>query len=121
MGLGGRVQAGDCMKPLILPLRTYSLANEREHWTVRAKRAKGQRNVAAMMMPKVSIPCTIRLTRISPGTLDSDNLAISQKHVRDGIADKLGIDDRDPRVTWEYAQERSAPKVYAVRVEVVDK
>jgi len=31
----------------------------------------------------------------------------------------LGIDDRDPRVTWTYAQRRGKPKQYAVEVEVI--
>lgn len=35
---------------------------------------------------------------------------------RAGVADALGIDDRDPRVTWRYAQEKA--KGYAVRVEI---
>ena len=36
--------------------------------------------------------------------------------VRDGIADALGIDDRDKRITWRYGQQRGAPLQYAVRV-----
>jgi len=35
-----------------------------------------------------------------------------------GIADALGIDDRDPRVSWRYAQRRGEPKVYAVEVSI---
>lgn len=54
----------------------------------------------------MSLPCVVRLTRLSPGTLDDDNLRGALKAVRDGVADRLGVDDRDPRVTWEYAQER---------------
>jgi hypothetical protein len=45
--------------------------------------------------------------------LDDDNLAAGFKSVRDGIADALGIDDRDPRVTWAYAQQRGEPKTYS--------
>jgi hypothetical protein len=48
--------------------------------------------------------------------MDSDNLAIAAKSLRDGVADKLGIDDGDPRITWAYAQEKS--KGYAVRIEI---
>jgi len=40
------------------------------------------------------------------------------KHPRDAIAEALGIDDRDPRVLWEYAQERGGVGVYGVRVEI---
>ena len=63
-------------------------------------------------------PLTVTMTRIAPRELDSDNLAISFKHVRDGIADWLGVNDNDKRVTWKYAQERGAPKHYAARVEI---
>ena len=90
-----------------MPIRTYSIANERLHWRTRAKRAKVQRSAARMLCPAdLVLPLTIRIVRVSPRELDSDNLAISAKHVRDGIADRLGIDDRDPRVTWVYAQAR---------------
>jgi hypothetical protein len=37
--------------------------------------------------------------------MDSDNSIGSLKSVRDGVADALGIDDGDPRLTWEYRQE----------------
>jgi hypothetical protein len=59
----------------------------------------------------------ITLTRIGPGTLDSeDNLAGGFKAVRDGIADALGVNDRHPRLRWFYGQERGGPRVYGARV-----
>lgn len=58
----------------------------------------------------------VTITRLSARELDSDNLESSQKAVRDGVADALGIDDRDPRVTWLYAQEKA--KGYAVRITI---
>lgn len=58
------------------------------------------------------------LTRIAPRELDGDNLQSSLKACRDGVADWLGVDDRDPRVTWSYAQRRGAPHYYAVEVQV---
>jgi len=61
----------------------------------------------------------ITLTRIAPRRLDpGDNLNSSMKAVRDGIADALGIDDGDARLTWKYAQRKGNPKEYAVEVEV---
>lgn len=103
-----------------LPLRLQSLANIRKHWTGRARLAKDQRALA-LMATRGRITCLtptgrVRITRIGPRTLDTDNLAISAKHVRDGIADAFGLDDADPRFAWEYAQERR--KTYGVRVEV---
>jgi len=113
-----------------IPIRTVSEANAHEHWRVRQKRAKAQRELAgfaclarASAMHRagramVSGGLIVNLTRIAPRPLDSDNNVGSGKHLRDGIADALGIDDRDPRVTWEYAQERGGVGVYGVRVEI---
>ena len=61
-------------------------------------------------------PCVITITRIGPRKLDSDNLAGSAKHVRDGVADWLGIDDGDERLTWEYAQRSGGAGVYACEI-----
>ena len=58
----------------------------------------------------------IELTRLAPRRLDSDNLAGSCKHIRDGIADWFGVDDGDARYQWAYAQEKS--KEYGVRVTI---
>lgn len=107
-----------------LALQTVSETNAHEHWRDRSKRANLQRRFAAFSLraqPRVppAPPCTVRLTRIAPRALDSDNAVGALKHVRDGVADWLGIDDRDPRVTWLYGQERGKPKTYAVRVEVM--
>jgi len=104
-----------------LPLRTVSETNAREHWAARAKRAKEQRGIACSFTAFAfehwgNIPLTITLTRIGPRKLDSDNLAASLKHVRDGIADALGMDDGDERLTWAYAQEKG--KEYSVRVRI---
>jgi hypothetical protein len=62
----------------------------------------------------------VTLTRIAPRPLDLDNLAMSQKGVRDELAVVLGLpDDRDGYwVTWRYGQRRGEPKQYAVEVEI---
>lgn len=103
------------MIELTLPLKLVSGANAREHWSSRAKRAKSHRQ-ACIMVPVHSLPCVVTLTRLGPRALDTDNLAISAKHTRDGIADRLGVNDNDPRVEWRYAQEKS--KAYGVRVQI---
>jgi hypothetical protein len=106
----------------LLPVRTMSEANVREHFAKKAKRARHQRSVAAgvcgVELQRPTLPCVVRLVRVSPRPLDTDNLQRSCKAVRDGIADWLGVDDRDPRVHYLYDQEKGAPKHYAVRVEV---
>lgn len=62
----------------------------------------------------------VRITRISPGTLDTDGLAAACKQVRDGVADALGINDAQPDGWWRYAQAKGAKGVYGVRVELLE-
>lgn len=102
------------MITVTLPLRIVSTPNVREHWTRRHKRAQAHRK-AALLVPRAGLPCTVKLIRIGLKLLDGDNLQAGMKALRDGIADRLGVDDADPRVTWEYAQEQGE---YAVRVEI---
>jgi crossover junction endodeoxyribonuclease RusA len=113
------------MKLLVmLPLRTVSEANTHGHWRTKAKRVKMQRTTARMMLTLDKRWCAkqnhfdVRLTRIAPKKLDSDNLAISNKAIRDGIADAIGIDDGSSKFSWEYRQETGRPKEYAVKVEI---
>lgn len=112
------------MIEIILPIHTQSEANIREHWAVKAKRNKAHRRTAwaytrdATLGRTLPDKMTIRLTRIAPRRLDTDNLARSFKAAADGIADALGIDDGDPRLTWLYAQQKGKPKQYEVKVEI---
>lgn len=105
-----------------VPVRTVSTLNVREDWRRRADRAREHRNTAWMMLRAMhstpAVPCTVLMTRVAPRPLDDDNLRGALKAVRDGIADWLGVDDRDPRVKWEYGQRKGAIKFYAVDVEV---
>jgi hypothetical protein len=107
-----------------LPIKIESSLNLREHWRTRANRNSSHRAAAFISLrgmtkwrPEV-LPCTVTLTRIAPRELDDDNLAGGFKSVRDGVADWLGVDDRDRRIAWVYRQERGAPKHYAARVEI---
>jgi len=100
------------------PLKIESTLNKREHWGARATRAKIHREAGFLCAPReFALPCRITLTRIAPRALDDDNLAGGFKSVRDGIADRLKVNDRDPRIQWCYSQERGKPKDYRVRVE----
>lgn len=105
-----------------IPVRAVSLANVREHWRRRSDRARAHRSTAILSLRaakvEASMPCTVLLTRVAPRALDDDNLRGALKSVRDGVADWLGVDDRDPRVTWEYGQRKGPVKFYAVDVEV---
>lgn len=106
------------MKTFTLPIRLESLANKRWHYMRRAKYAKSVRMAAKLACPDFELPCVVTMTRIAPRALDDDNLASACKNLRDGIADKLGIDDRDSRVMFVPKQRRGKPKEYAVEVQL---
>lgn len=102
-----------------LPLKTVSEANRasHEHWSKRHKRAREQRAVSRLFFAnKVASyrshlagggGVLVSMIRIAPSSgLDDDNLRSSLKAVRDGIADALGSDDRNPKILWEYSQTR---------------
>lgn len=64
-------------------------------------------------------PLVVTVTRVYPGRgLDPhDNLPGACKHVVDAIARWLGRDDRDPSITWRYAQ-RSCGKDVGVGIRI---
>lgn len=96
---------------ITIPLRTSGGLNNREHFAVRAKRVRKEREAAAWMLKaakKPQLPCSVLLTRVAPSNgLDDDNLAGSLKSVRDEVARWLGVDDRDRvQVRYRYTQRR---------------
>lgn len=108
------------MRPLsfVVPVKTASTSNLREHWAVKAKRTDAQKRAArAKCPPWTSGPLlVVTLTRVAPRALDDDNLRGALKSVRDGVATWLKVDDASPLVRWEYAQEKGGEP--AVRVDV---
>lgn len=113
-----------------IPLKTISVANSREHWAFKAKRVKRERHVTLFAALEAGskrwadnlLPCVVTLTRRGGQMLDTDNLHSALKACRDSIAEVLGVDDADPRVTW-VVQQRSARRIgrqveYAVEVEI---
>lgn len=107
--------------PLELPLRLYSSANDRVHPLKRYRQHKAHRNairnaVHPALLPK--LPAIVTITRIGPRKLDTDNLAISAKAVRDALAELWGVDDGSDLYDWRYAQESAGWGVYRVRIEV---
>lgn len=111
------------MLTITLPIKITSPANgSHGHWASDAKRRKDQRTITKwglMGAPRPPLPVVVTLTRIGVRDLDSDNLAGGFKSVRDEVAAWLGCGDstRDP-ITWQYTQERGAPRQYAVRITV---
>jgi hypothetical protein len=112
-----------------IPIHTVSESNMAEHWTVKAKRAKKQREAAYLFaLQSIGMVClspngrlTITLTRIAPRKLDDGNNSVSMKHAQDGLCDALGIDDGDEILSWVYAQRRGKAKEYAVEVQIQPK
>lgn len=109
---------------LVIPVKTISEANQREHWGAKLRRKKAQQKLIkqywqiVVRRRVIALPCTVRLVRIGPRRLDPDNLAGSFKHCQDAIAAVIGIDDGDERIKWEYAQEPAGKRVYQVRIEI---
>lgn len=104
---------------IVVPIRTVSGLNAREHWRARHRRVSNERGAVAWMLRGKAtppLPCTVRLTRSAPSNgLDDDNLAGALKAVRDQVAEWLGVDDKDrSRVRYVYAQRRGP---WAVEIE----
>jgi hypothetical protein len=110
------------MIKVLLPIKVVSVANLREHWSKRSARAKTHRSTARLMLTQwglhPELPVTVMFTRLGPKLLDGDNLQSSCKAARDGVADWLGLDDADPRITWKYGQQQGKAGVYGLIVEV---
>lgn len=110
------------------PLKTWSEANSRVHYMVRSKRRKQQRGTTSLVVAAelairgrdLKPPVVVTIVRLGPSPgLDDDNLAMSQKAVRDGIADAFGLDDGDSRFTWRYEQRRAKAWGVEIRIEAV--
>lgn len=99
-------------------LKLSSKLNQRVHWATKARAAKAERTTAYLVTRSHPLPCVVTITRIGPATLDNDNLAGACKSVRDGIADRLGIDDRSDAVVWRYAQRKAGRRVYGVEIDI---
>jgi hypothetical protein len=102
-------------KSVFVNLRTPSLCNLREHWSERQRRARSQRETIYFELYehlwgcRPGLPAVVTLTRFYRSLpLDDDNLRGALKSVRDGVADYFGVDDGDPRIRWDYAQEKGS-------------
>lgn len=122
----------------ILPIKTVSEINCSEHWSKKHKRHKLQQFFVRQLFiheaTEITLPCEIKLTRLSPRQMDCDNLPTSMKYIKDEIAEHLtgkggyyitkkghvkaikGHADNDKRITWSYHQEKY--KILAVKIEI---
>lgn len=122
-----------------IPLKTVSESNVREHWHKRAQRHTLQQMIVRSLFVKVlepiPLPCTVKMIRLSNKRIDSDNLQMAFKWVRDQLGEclipeerKFYIDkkgktrelkgrcDDNPMIKWEYDQEKS--KEIGIRIEI---
>ncbi len=101
------------MTAVRVPQLVPSSLNSREHWRVKAARVKRERAMVRLVLSARTpppLPVTVTLVRCAPRLLDSDNAVGAMKAARDQVAEWLGVDDRDPRVTWRVRQQK-APKL----------
>lgn len=125
----------------ILNIKTVSESNCSDHWTKKSKRHKQQqffvRNKFNIESPKITLPCTIKMIRLAPRVLDTDNLVMAFKWIRDELSECIfpaketwsldknnklkcrkikGRSDSDPRITWLYDQETNP--MLSIRIEI---
>ncbi len=113
-----------------LPIRLVSESNARSRWA-RVKRTTSAREFVQLALaakygpfPANGLPVVVLVTRVGPNAMDAhDNLRVACKALVDGIAKHLGVDDADPRVTWQYAQVKPpfggiAARRHGVRIEI---
>ena len=105
------------------------LSNPLNHsrcWQDRKNIAKNQRTAARFIAAEAlqrakfnffAIPkLRITMTRTGPREMDRDGNVASLKHVQDGIADCLGLNDADKRLDWQYCQGTGAGVKYGVEI-----
>jgi hypothetical protein len=80
----------------------------------------------AMRLAKVTpvdlVPAVVTLTRVSTGRLDEhDGLRSALKHVVDGVAEALCVDDGRGAVTWQYRQRSDGRGKFGIDVEIASR
>lgn len=85
----------------------------RWHWSKTRREVKKVRQSVALCLSrfdKPELPVLVTMTRCSIGTLDDDGAVGAMKSVRDEVANWLGVDDADSRISWCVKQEKSTRK-----------
>lgn len=103
---------GECLRLDHFPI--VSEANRSGHWAKHHARHRLQRSLVAQHCRRnwdkarvvEQAPLVVHLVRIGGRRMDDDNLASAFKHVRDGVADFIGIDDGSDRVRYTYYQRK---------------
>ena len=111
----------------VLPIKTVSELNQREHWREKHKRHKIQKMQVKMRFREfnglLAPPLHIIIIRCMPRMLDSDNLPGALKCVRDALADCIipGLqagraDDPKYGLTFEVKQEKAKQKGVKIQI-----
>lgn len=81
------------------------------------RKALGVAGKAPERMVNIDCPVLVRITRVSPRTLDDDNFSGGSKEIRDAIASALGRkgDSEKDGMRWEYVQEKGK---HLTRIEI---
>lgn len=110
-----------------IPIKLGNEANSREHWAKKSKRHKQQKMLVRAYMARYSgypLPCIVTLKRFSPRSFDSDNLQTAFKYIRDAVSEyvtetkQAGMADSDPRISWEYCQEKTNEKEHYIIIQI---
>lgn len=98
-------------------VETRSEANERSRWG-KIKRADAAREATTTALalalgegqaiPERG-PWFVKLTRISRGTLDDDNLGRALKRIQDTVSAAIGVDDGSSSIVWKREQMKDGP------------
>lgn len=104
-------------------METKTYSNRREHDAVRAKRVRRERGSVrlawlAIGQPKLKLPVLVTFRRFASHPLDVDNLPSAFKAVIDELAAISGVNDRDPRYSFRFTQEKqSMSEPQAIEIE----
>jgi crossover junction endodeoxyribonuclease RusA len=100
-------------------------AKRRKHWRVYQPAIKADRETGWFATKEVlrklegaefafPMPITVRFIPPDRRHRDDDGMIGSFKHMRDGIADAFGVDDRHFRPTYEFAEPEKPGRVEVV-------
>lgn len=121
--------------PLVVKNESNLRGGSRSSWAL-SKSTKAQKEAVAWALRAplrtsalldrdgvLALPVVVVLSRLAQRSYDTDGTVTSLKHVRDAVAECLGLrSDRDPRVAWAYGHDRAllrgGAKVPGVRIEI---